>query len=250
MEYITYFTYNGSYTGLLTALHTALLSYKSNIHLIPQSNNNTPELFAEYELITTDSNTASILSQKIKNQISPQAEKNIYLAFLSEQNGIENDIFAYLKWGFSEGKQVDNLLSQPAIKKINNISQKVSRERHRMLGFLRFQKLSSGIYYAAMEPDFNILTLVAPHFKNRLRDQSWIIHDKSREKYALYNKAKLVYTTDSIPQDKLVKHCEEEQFQYMWKKYFQNISIPERQNKKLQQKFLPKKYWKYLTEKE
>ena len=43
---------------------------------------------------------------------------------------------------------------------------------------------------------------------------------------------------------------EENIYSKLWKNYFNNISIPERENKKLQMKFVPKKYWNFLNEME
>ena len=47
-----------------------------------------------------------------------------------------------------------------------------------------------------------------------------------------------------------VLSSEELLFQALWKNYFQTIAIKERENLKLQMKFVPKKYWKYITEME
>lgn len=250
MEAITYYIYDGSYYGMLTAIQWRFQIQSRNIIITPdQHKPNTLELFANYTQINTNKQLAKSLLKQIRSEISTRIENRIYYAFLSEQPGIEDFIFDYLSWGFEIGEQVEELLSKESVCKINNLSQKVSRERHKMLGLLRFQKLTSGIYYAPMEPDHDIITLIAPHFRKRLRDQSWIIHDKSREKYALYNQKQLIYTTSSISQNKLSKHEEEQKFQNLWKKYFCNITIPERRNLRLQKQFLPKKYWKYLTEK-
>jgi len=38
-------------------------------------------------------------------------------------------------------------------------------------------------------------------------------------------------------------------FQRLWKQYFRSICIDQRLNLKLHQQKVPRKYWKYLTEK-
>lgn len=60
------------------------------------------------------------------------------------------------------------------------MARKVSRESHRMLGLIRFRNLPEDIYYAPIKPDFNILTILAPHFARRLPSQKWVIHDKKK----------------------------------------------------------------------
>src|SRR5690554_2307617 len=58
---------------------------------------------------------------------------------------------------------------------------KISRERHRMKAFVRFNKTSDGMFFALIEPDFNVLPLILPFFKNRYTDQSWLIYDVKRK---------------------------------------------------------------------
>ncbi|MDR1181486.1 MAG: DUF4130 domain-containing protein, partial [Bacteroidales bacterium] len=43
---------------------------------------------------------------------------------------------------------------------------------------------------------------------------------------------------------------EECYFQATWKQYLQSISIKERKNPNLQRQHMPKRFWKYLTEKQ
>ena len=46
-----------------------------------------------------------------------------------------------------------------------------------------------------------------------------------------------------------ILHDEEILYQKLWQRYFFKTNIPERKNLKLHHKSLPKRYWKYLTEK-
>ncbi|UMZ74117.1 TIGR03915 family putative DNA repair protein [Natranaerofaba carboxydovora] len=254
MSLTIYYIYDGSFTGLLSALYYALNDKEKdknkNIYILKENTQITQDLFAEYKKIKPDEDLANQISKKIKSDILSNTLSKIYYVFLSELDGVENIIFDYLKISFKEGSQIDEMLSNKTVDKLNKIRNKVSKERHRMLGFLRFKKLNMGIYYAPMEPDYDILTLIAPHFTKRLGDQSWVIHDVKREKCALYNQEDLIYTIENIPADKLVEDKEEQEFKNLWKKYFDHVTIKERKNLKLQQQFLPKKYWKYLPEKE
>ncbi|HSA34375.1 MAG TPA: DUF4130 domain-containing protein, partial [bacterium] len=38
-------------------------------------------------------------------------------------------------------------------------------------------------------------------------------------------------------------------YEKMWRRYFKDIAIPERRNPRCQRRFMPVRYWKYLTEK-
>ena len=113
------------------------------------------------------------------------------------------------------------------------------------------------MFYASIEPDFNVLPLISKHFKNRYADQQWIIYDLKR-KYGLY------YDLDTVAEitldfadeidcktpQAIVMDEKEELYRVLWKDYFKSANIVSRKNTRLHVKHVPKRYWKYLTEKQ
>lgn len=102
-----------------------------------------------------------------------------------------------------------------------------------------------------------MLPLLPNFFKNRYRDQSCLFYDIKRDYGLLYN----LHTVQEVKLDKeestslsLDKSIEfsinEEFFQELWKQYFKSTNIVERKNLKLHLRHVPKRYWKYLTEKQ
>jgi len=128
------------------------------------------------------------------------------------------------------------------------LGQKVRTEKHRLLGLLRFQLLKGNVYYAAVEPDHNVIELVAPHFSRRMASQNWIIHDLKRDLAAVYNQQEWVSTSFTLKQ-RMEMEREEEYYQMLWKQYYESIAIPSRINPKLQKRCMPQRYWKHLVEK-
>jgi probable DNA metabolism protein len=136
---------------------------------------------------------------------------------------------------------------------------KVGRERHRMKAFIRFQKTADGMYYAPVEPDFNVLPLIVYFFKNRYADQQWIIYDVKR-KYGLYYNLHTVteityefvsaIDTNKVNLPQELTDSGEELASLLWKDYFNSTNIPARKNMKLHIQHVPKRYWKYLNEKD
>jgi len=133
----------------------------------------------------------------------------------------------------------------------------VNREKHRMKAFIRFEKTVDGIFYAPIEPDYNVLPLIAGFFKNRYADQQWIIYDLKR-KYGLHYNLKTVQevTFDFVEMKNSTSYLagdlldeKEELYGLLWKDYFKSTNIPARKNMKLHLQHVPKRYWKYLTEK-
>jgi probable DNA metabolism protein len=112
------------------------------------------------------------------------------------------------------------------------------------------------LYYAIIQPDYNVLPLISNHFKDRYADQRWLIYDGLR-KYGLYydehavSEVQINFTADlNNAQDKNTLYDENEiLYQQLWKQYFNSVNIKARKNMKLHIQHMPKRYWRYLVEK-
>jgi probable DNA metabolism protein len=115
--------------------------------------------------------------------------------------------------------------------------------------------LKDGIYFARIDPDFDVLTLIIKHFKSRYQDQQWMIYDLRRKYGAYYDLQNVEIITLDLSVNALqandtnVYSDAEIEYQKLWAEYFDHANIKERKNKKLHLQHVPKRYWKYLTEK-
>jgi len=76
-------------------------------------------------------------------------------------------------------------------------------------------------------------------FVRRLSDQFWIIHDTKRNFAAVYNTSKCVFT--DLPAELQYQSAKtDDQFEELWKNYFNSICIKDRVNPKLQKQTCPK----------
>ena len=242
------YIYDGTFPGLLTAIYEAFYQKEKPGQILRQWDYS-QNLFSQPIYITTDNDKANKVSEAIKNKISFRALINVYYAYLSEVDNAGTIAYYYLKLGFKMGKYIDGNHSDSNVSKLHEICKKVSREKHRMLGFIRFRLIKRDIFYAPMEPDYNIITLIAPHFAKRMSDQNWIIHDIKRKAAVVYNQTEWVMT-ELEPIQTLPIEEEEYLYQKIWKTYFDKIAIKERKNLKLQKGFMPSRYWKHLVEME
>jgi len=241
------YIHDGTWDGFLTAVHHYYYD-RQNITNIESALSYHPNLIDEYTNIIADTLRAKSVEKAILDKISFDSLDNIMRCFFSEIEGREMWIIRYIKIGFKIGSKIDSMLGDQAVLDVLLPARKVKLECHRMLGLLRFELLESNIYYAKIQPDHNIITFISPHFKERFADQNWVIHDTKRNLAALYNtKRMLISYMDLTNIPKL--HTDELKFQALWKNYFNHIAIKSRFNPKLQKQFIPKRYWKHLTEK-
>ncbi|WP_405382373.1 TIGR03915 family putative DNA repair protein [Maribacter sp. LLG6340-A2] len=254
MENTKKLIYDGSFNGFLTAIFIAYEQKLSHADIQRQGQNQ-GGLFTESETIFTNIDKAQRVWNGVRKK-SNEAIKNIYFAFLSENKNIEALLYHYIRKLMDSKLNSSKNFSDDCILKINQIAHKVGREKHRMEAFVRFQLTKDNVYFANIEPDFNVLPLISKHFRNRYADQQWIIYDVKR-KYGLFYNFKTVEVisldlaevhTNSIEKNSAFTD-EEYEYQSLWNNYFKSTNIKSRINTKLHTQHVPKRYWKYLSEK-
>tara|TARA_R100000935_G_scaffold35040_1_gene55808 strand:- start:180 stop:962 length:783 start_codon:yes stop_codon:yes gene_type:complete len=247
--------YDGTYPGFLTCIFSAF-EQKLEVNGIFIETSPQENIFAEPLSIVTNSEKAERVILGLKKKISKESYRQLYFAFLSELEGIELLLFQYIKLVFREENFSSKDFGDPIILKISQISKKVSREKHRMEAFVRFQLTKDDIFFATIEPDFNVLPLILNHFESRYADQKWIIYDLKRNFGLFYNLQETIYinfdfkSKDHLdPGNSSIYSTPEINFQKLWQQYFESTNIKSRKNMKLHLQHVPKRYWKYLTEK-
>ncbi|WP_411681691.1 TIGR03915 family putative DNA repair protein [Clostridium thailandense] len=242
------YIYDGSFEGLLTAIYESYYK-KEKPKEIFKEQDFIPSFFIDTIYIKTDKKKADKVYNSIKNKISHEVLKNIFYVFLSELKESDTAIYKYLKLAFNIGRDIDLHMYNNTVMYIHNVSRKIISETHRMLGFIRFTVLNNNLYYAEMEPDYNILELIMPHFVQRFCSEKFIIHDRRRGIAALYNKSKWIITEMSIIDIEKIPRSEDYGiYEKLWKEYFNSIAIENRKNVNLQKSHMPKRYWKFITE--
>lgn len=248
--------YDGSFDGFLSAVFY-VFEYKLQHVTIQNQFETQNDLFAEKETIITDKEKADRVWKGLQKKASSISVTKMYYAFLSEQQGVENILLDYIQYIFNSNQKVDTDFTQLSVLKTSQIAKNVSREKHRMEAFVRFKLTKENIYFANIEPDFNVLPLISKHFKSRYADQKWVIYDIKRNYGLFYDLEKVEIITLDFPKefdftktDSDFFADEEFAFQKLWQDYFDSTNIKERKNMKLHIRHVPKRYWKYLSEKQ
>ncbi len=246
--------YDGSYHGWLSAVF-AVYEYRMDTPDIVPAGNAEMSLFGDQE-IPTDAGKAKRVMDKLNRVMSRESVKKMYWAFLSENKGIENLLLSFVRYALSSTINIEKDFSNPDVLAVNQVARQVHREKHRMEAFVRFQLTADGLYYAFVEPDFNVLPLIADHFRQRYADQRWMIYDGKRKYGIHYNLEKLetveIAFDDRVRPDNIAAVYDENEifFQEMWRKYFQSVNIKARKNTRLHIQHMPKRYWRNLIEKQ
>ena len=240
------YTYDGTFDGFLCCVFTAY-STKRFPGKIARYGTVTPSIFDEVADIQTDRAEAERVYEGIRKNISGKALYYAYLAFMTEREGMEDDIFEFLRLGFKYGGRVLSMMNNDTVLSVVKLKEKAYREADKLFGFLRFEELEGGIYYAELEPDNNILELLAKHFEDRFPNRRFIICDKGRGLSAVYDARELTLLR-GMPENLPPRSESEAEYRRLWKVFYDAVEIKERHNPKLRRSMMPKKYHKYITE--
>lgn len=249
---MTTLIYDGSFEGLLTAAFEVYERKLTSVNLERGQGNNV--MFDEVITVITDNSRAERVLKGLKQKLTKMGVQRLYAAHVAEFENEDNTMLGYIRYVFDARQNIEEDYGNKYVMRLSELVKKVRREKHRMEAFIRFQKLKDETFYAAIEPDFNVLPLLIRHFKNRYADQKWIIYDIKRKYGVHYNLHDTEYISLDFSDVKATNVVsaytrDEEIYQVLWKNYFKSVNIPARKNTKLHLMHVPKRYWKHLTEK-
>ena len=252
-----FYIFDGSLEGLLTAVFEYYQRKSPVVKLVTESLY-VPDVFDSGYRVVSDREKGKRVWKGLCKKLGKEWQLRFYKSFLSEQPETYQHLLNFARYIIDQPAGASENFAHPDVLAISQTAQKVHREKHRMEAFVRFQKTGDGIYYAHIEPDFDVLPLLPEHFQNRYADQRWIIYDLKR-KYGLYYdlekteeielaEAQHMSIVNALPSDLL--DPKEELYMLLWQDYFKSTNIQARRNTRLHVRHVPRRYWKYLSEKQ
>lgn len=265
------YVFDNTLDGLLTAVFDSFFLHQQPEMLLGEGEQ-LPLFADEPHVVVTDSGKAARVWKGLEKHLSVEGLRMIAVSWLSEERTLNQPLFNFIckvfrkKVGDNPSAATDYLslernASDADVLAVRNSCRRVLHEQLRMKQFIRFQKAKDGTYLAVVSPDHNVLSLITHHFQDRFNDQPWLIYDAKRH-YGYYydGSAAPIHITfedeSAVPFDLTNGKLDDEVlsendriFQDMWRTYFKAICIKERMNPKKQLSDMPRRYWKYMTEK-
>lgn len=256
------YTIDRTLDGVLSAVFDAFSLHQQPEMLIGKGEP-LPLFCDEVHEVETADDRACRVWAGLEKRVSKEAMKLLAVSFQSELSELNTPLFNYICKVFHQpegARSIERNFSDPDVLSVTNIFRKVMHERLRMMQFVRFQKTKDGTYLGVVAPDHNVLPLVVAHFKDRFGDQPWLLYDAKRRYGFYYDQQEVVRITfqdeEQLPFDLANGKLNEEVlseddklFQDLWRTYFKAICIRERMNPRKQLNDMPRRYWKYMTEK-
>ena len=257
---MTAYTFDGTMDGLLTAVFDAFALKEQPERLLGEGDP-LPLFCDRLYRVETDEAKAQRVWAGLEKRLTREAIRLISVSWMSELKELNQPLFQYICKVFRQGDITKNFADSDVLT-VTNIARKVLHEQLRMKQFIRFQKAKDGTYLAVVFPDHNVLPLITDHFQDRFNDQPWLIYDAKRQYGYYYNgeAAPIRITFEnkeavpfSLADGKLSEDLlssDDHLLQDLWRTYFKAICIRERMNPRKQLSDMPRRYWKYMTEKQ
>jgi len=254
------YVFDNTLDGLLTAVFDSFLLKQQPEYLLAEGEQ-LPLFVDQQYRVHTDGEKAARVWKGLEKNLSKEGLQMITISWLSEERALNQPLFNFIYKIFkTKVKDFERNASDEDVLAVRNTCRRVLHEQLRMKQFIRFQKAKDGTYLAVVSPDHNVLPLIIDHFQDRFNDQSWLIYDAKRH-YGYYYDGKTVIRITfedeaSVPfdlsngkMDADILSADDQLFQDLWRTYFKAICIKERMNPKKQLSDMPRRYWKYMTEK-
>ncbi len=218
----TVYLCENSVEGILSGVYAAWTSRKghANVKLGLIGDEDTMELFCQYEEVPVNAGHADKVVRAIREKISEEAK-------------------------------VVHMLQVPEVFEIFQMCRNIDNETHLHTGFVRFVEMEGDILVSRIGPKNDVLVLLAPHFMDRLSGENWVIYDENRKKAVMHPALRPWFLVDLISsewEERMKKASDEDEYEALFQCFRKSISIKERTNPVCQRNHMPLRYRAYMPE--
>lgn len=209
------------------------------------------ELFCEYREVVGDPQKAGKVADSIRKKLGETVYETVYEALLSWERGRADIVYRFLIHAFAVGPSILDRLQIPAVYELFRLARYVSRERHHYVEFVHFAEMEGGILIGKIEPENDVVTLVAPHFSDRMPEENWILYDCRRKKAVVCQAGRgwvVVFADSREWQARLEQATDGRQFTRLWKTFHKSVAIEARTNYRCQRNMLPLRFRPMMVE--
>ncbi|MDA3879735.1 MAG: TIGR03915 family putative DNA repair protein [Prolixibacteraceae bacterium] len=248
--------YDGTFEGFLSVVFDCYAHKLDPMDIFAEDKFQSA-LFCEVVHVATNVEHSRRVWAGWQKKLSRELNQLPFLAYLSGESGIEMFLLHFARLSFASPVPVEGNYADEKILAVRKASRRVTQEAMRMIEFVRFQLTKDGIYFSGIRPSYDVLPMILKHFKSRFADQQWLIYDMKRDYGFYYNQRtvdevklmdKMFNVSDSKVRTDMLEEGEVD-YQRLWSNYCRNITIMERVNLKCQKNHMPRRYWKFLPEK-
>lgn len=238
------YRYDGGLKGFYCCVYECVTSGRLPMGIWPQDMAQTTLLPLQW--IDTDPDRARRVRDSVARKISREAQALVETVFLSNLQEKELPMLRFLLKGYRTGASIANRLDDPDVATLHGAERHLLSEAHLLRGFIRFSD-HDGRLIATIRPKHFVLPFLAEHFMERFSRENFLIYDKTHGAALVYeNRKGQIVSLEDMPD--LAVSQEEDLYRNLWKRFYDTIAIPSRENPRCRMTHMPKRYWSEMTE--
>lgn len=270
------YLYDGSVEGLFTAVFMAYAYKEDPLDICPEAQHQ-PRLGQTIRRLKTDYSLAVRVQTGICKKAGYDVFELLRTAALADDPGTGMAVYRFIRYcmdprnasDFAQNKKGSRVLAprhqtmgcgpamlkgsasasilHPAVEPVLKLERFVQNERHHIVEFLRFEELEGGLWCARCNPKAAVVPLVMDWFAERFNIQPFIIYDENHQMAGIYEgRSWRLMKTDDFTPPPITEN--EKLMQEAWKRFYDTLAIESRYNPELRRNFMPKRFWKNITE--
>lgn len=238
------YTYDGTFDGLLTCVFECFAKKVMPIDILSEASAE-PVLF-DVRFCPTIGERAGRVEKGIRLKLGEEALELVQQGFLTCHPHKELLLLRFIRLGFQQGRSALDRLTDDTVHSLRKAVQALNMEAHKWLGFVRFSAHGQ-VLVSEIEPQNEVLPIIAPHFCDRFGNEAFLIHDRTHKKALVHRPGEhVIIEVDEFALPDASR--DEEVYQRMWQRFYETIAIKERVNPRGRMNHMPKRYWKHLPE--
>jgi hypothetical protein len=262
------YTYDGTMEGLMTAVFTAFAAHEQpeDVYRFGQAQ---LRLGQDVVDVPTDIDLALRVHRGICRCLGARVWGAVATASASDEIATGTAVYRFLRYAMASrhacpctgctqkatcgepcragGSKLLDEWSNPDAAPMLQLCRHVEGETERMRQFVRFEHAEGDLWFARCNPNASVVPLIMDHFAARFNTQRFMIYDENHHLAGISADGgwELV-STDTIavpaPAD------DEQGMQDAWRRFYRALSIESRYNPELRRRFMPKRFWRNITE--
>ena len=238
------YEYDGTFDGFLTCVFESY-AYREEAVCF-QGTEELAYTLWETRRVETDREKAGRVFRSIDPKLGGGAADLVYRAFLTCLEEKELHIYRFLRYGYRRGRGVLRELGDERVCTLIKAVQHLNGEAHLYTGFVRFSDYD-GLLVGEIEPKNRVLPLLRRHFTGRYNGERFVLYDRTHKEALVYQPGQWAI----VPVEGITlppAGAREVQYRRLWRQFYNTIAIEGRENPKLRQTHMPKRYWHVMTE--
>ncbi|MEG2086850.1 MAG: TIGR03915 family putative DNA repair protein [Angelakisella sp.] len=249
------YLYDDTLAGLLCCVYESYTRREQVLDICPAQT--APLSLYPTRLVETDEAHARRVYDSLAVKLGGEGQELVVTAFAHCDQARALTLFQFIAMGYRCGARVCRMLGDPVVSSVHKMHDAVLRERHLLLGFVRFSECpperglalpgDKNVLAAVIEPKHRVLPMLAEHFCNRFPEERFFIYDKTHRLalvYQPYQPTLVELDAFELPQG----DDSEQLYQRLWQGYYDAIAIAQRANPRCRRNLVPKRFWPNMTE--